>query len=152
MRKHYVPSAALLVGALSLFSMAFASSSRGTSLSEAAMANLRGGSAQLGKCTATCKQYQALSGQAGTWSCVGKPDGTLCDDCESGISSVTYPDQTTGDKDPCPGSFFTRGNPQSCGKKSNAFSATCQNDICTGATWSLTDCAQPKEAVKQPGH
>ena len=152
MSKRLALVASMFVASIFSIGVAVAKSGHRDTLPDRFLRETRGGSAMAGKCSVTCEQWQAISDNSGNWSCAGDADGTPCSTC-SANGTVTYPDQTTGDSGACPGSFFTQGNPQDCGKESAPFSGTCSGGVCTGTTDSLTlNCNDPKEAVKQAGH
>ncbi len=106
------------------------------------MAGFRGSNAQRGKCSYPCNHYQAVIGAPGTWSCLGRADGTDCDKCKA-TNTITFAEQFCDPKN------FTDGNPQDCGPKTKPFSAECQGQVCVGGDWSSFSCQNPDEAVAQ---
>jgi hypothetical protein len=114
-------------------------------LSDAEMAALRGGNPQRGTVTASCNAYQAIIGNPGTWSCVGKADNTDCDLCET-QGNITYADMFGNPKNKKDGAA------QNCGRQSAPFTASCQGQVCVGSgMWSaVLRCTDPKASVAQP--
>ena len=125
----------LLVGVF-----AFAGPQRWIPLSEAEMAGHRGSMAERGKFTDTCTHYQAISGQAGNWSCLG--DGNVaCVMCQV-TTNITYADMGGNPLNQTDGAF------QNCGPKS--LGAKCMNQVCVGNNWDPdASCAQPRTSVDQ---
>lgn len=149
-RTTYACFAALAACVSLLCSAAFGGRAPGTKLSSADMARLRGGFADLGKCSITCAFYQAFVGNPGTWSCVGQANGAACRLCQQNGNGYTMPGQSTVLAGMCPGNFFTQGAVQDCGFQSQAGSAACQNQTCVGQKlWGPVLCSDPKQAVSE---